>query len=870
MPRRAPLLLTLAIVLVLLAGGAWWLQGDPEAPLWTSSAAPPVAAAASPADGSDAATHGADLTRTTAASPSAATPDGSVPRARLASLHGVPLRVVHAEDETPIPAAEVWWFSAATEEALEEQVRAFALRGELAPQLRALGRTPVRADESGRLVLPASPREFQHASARSGDLSGMVKLWPSLHHGEELLRLQRTASVTVRVLTSGGEPAVGARVGWEVQDRSSGVVPVAATWRLTDARGEAVLRDVPSSRLEQVPPQGTSWWITVLEPFEPRIRVACDAEHPPATPVVLQLPPHGEVIVTATDARGDPATDGTVAYLHAAAWNWRYPPHASRLPLQDGRVRFPFVGVGLDLEAGADVEQAHRFATTRQVGPRSKGEVVTIPIRPSAAGVQLTGRIVADADLLVGRTWESDLRIHQPDGEMRGDFGGPVRLRADGSFTYSLREEWLRHAGRAEFALLPDDPSRGVQRMSLTELDWPPPQGVTDLGELILSHELLVAGRVMDAWGHPVPGLPLRIAGVQPSSRATPLVYPILATRLLTDEQGRFQVFGRWPERADRILYLLDDQFVPGPHFTRGASDLLLTLPALTTLHGRLLLAEGARPDGLLVEARITAPGATASREELSMPRADGSFHFRALPAGRLELALRGAEPPFRLPDVAAFELRGAPEERPDALNPLDLRELLRTTTIEVRSKNGEALSHANFLFQNPAGPMVGRRYALPITLTIPIAQDLPATCSADGYASAPVDWSLPHQVIVLDPLPRVRLRISGLPERSAEYGAVELSLERRNDAGRVTWSETWTWQDAASREVWVPEPGAYFARLVLIGQGAGARTKRVRLNWGGDDEFPFEVPGGASGTDLVLAVHPDALAAALTALRAE
>src|SRR5688572_12800652 len=172
--------------------------------------------------------------------------------------------------------------------------------------------------------------------------------------GRERLELVRDGDLVVRVLHAGGEPA--AKIPVFLRARSAG-----SSWSTGSDTGADGIARFAHTGLRGREHSGASWSTGVTLPISEPLERSFDPREPPSEPVVLRLPPLGEVEVEVLEVDGRPAADGTQVWLGLVrpgeprelspfAHHERAYAHEET---QNGRVLFRSVEPGFELEIRA-------------------------------------------------------------------------------------------------------------------------------------------------------------------------------------------------------------------------------------------------------------------------------------------------------------------------------------------------------------------------------------------------------------------------------------------------------------------------------------------------------------------------------------
>ena len=668
------------------------------------------------------------------------------------------VQVVAGDGRTPVPGAIVY---ALTEDLAGERGAEEAMRrgGDPFTLLRRLG-DRFLADGEGRARLPFSGKELLLAGDAPG-LSGLLMLEEPPAGGPVILRLEKRAEIQVEVRDAAGRPAAGVPLGLVLVDDSglTGVsFPVQRT--RTDAQGRARLGNLEQAFRVR---RNRALELRVLAPFEEPPGLRLDPQTLPADTVVLELPPSGSVVAEVLDENGRPADDGVSVDLaiHREAGAARFLPagRPGMAPeaVQDGRARFPWVGLGLDLVASARLPAHPAPTETRFQGPSAPGEEVTVRVQAETGGVWLTGRILDPEGKPVRRErLRVTLALESGFGSSRT--GSRVRTDGEGRFRYALDTEGgLPEARRRlEFRRGPRGPRVTV------ELAPTLPPGTHDLGDLILrAPQVLAEGRVVDPLGQPVAGAHV---GLQLASDDPDELWTLTLERpsVRTGEDGTFTLQGE-PELytgLETTLRVTHSEY-PAKEWPLilGSTGLVLSLDTGSGLRGSVLVDEDVDPSNLF----ISFIEETGRRER---PGWEGrEFVWKALEAerGAVEILDQARQTVLEAPDIV---LARGQETRDPRLQEIDLRGRLRPVVLQVLDGEGRPLAGARALaYPGEEGLPMLHRSGGDGRVSILCLGPLPrVVVGAEGRIAVEERQVSGELEVRLLPAAEVELRLDGLP----------------------------------------------------------------------------------------------------------
>lgn len=561
---------------------------------------------------------------------------------------------------------------------------------DLESMLAVDGRTAM-TDAAGELRLPAGSGA-RVVAARSGRLWGWVHVPASPE--PVVLVLGPSHQLVFEVVDGEGTPIVGVPVGL-VMVRADSAEQIAWEAR-TGADGRVVLPRLEESLRQSGIPNGLAY-AAVIGPLAVE-RVAIDTSNPPQEPVRFVLPPAGSLRVRLAFPEGTPVPEG--CWVHATELRQRRHPddlergvrHSLYSRTQDNHAEaiWTHVGLGLELMVEADPGEVLEGAGLRVRGPTRAGEEVLVELEFETVAAILSGRL-ALPDGAPGRELRVETYLQALELSER-----LARTVADGEGRFQVPVEAAFRGVPSRWRLSASD-GRGRVLVAQARTLLPPREGVLDLGVVQLEEPTtFVAGQVVDVHGAPVPHAQVAVArwtrmGGEGAAEVWNWESGVDSPN--TDADGRFHLTDDPPTGRFAIAARVGDfgfgAFVP---FERGARDIIVRLPALGGLTGRLLLSEGVDTAALRVSVEPRSDSGARNRPILA-PRPDGSFEFTGLEAGVHRVTVRrvwDAENALVVLDdvrVAA----GAPS-RDARLDPLDLRDALHSLELVVVDRDGQAV----------------------------------------------------------------------------------------------------------------------------------------------------------------------------------
>lgn len=637
----APLVVAAAIFAALVLGS----RDDPAAGSAEGVAVAPVGGPTEPEAGAadlsapDAGPRaGREAPREVAEAPPVERP-GPASGAVVPEATEVELLVVSALDDRPVAGAEVRVVH--TDEAWENF--------DGADRGGRLAASPVlRTDGAGRVTIPLATKErtWVEAHHETGLWGGRtLPREPSEVHR---LELERDLTLRARVRDTGGAPIAGIPVALRSRDNG---------WAhdrrelLTDGDGAVAFLHAQRSLRNRDERDLFSLAVDAL--FVDSVEHRFDPERPPREEVELVVHPTGQLVVRVYGPNGEESRgDGLVSAGIVKEGQPRTisPFSAERrdrvdAPLRAGVARFSWVDVGQELEVEVLREGADVGTVVYARGPTRPGEEAEVAVT-----------LGADHPVLAFRAVE-------PGGEPITDDGLEVRVDIKTRHSSTFNDHPVSTDGEGRFLLdIGADWSEGIHRtltvrreregeeeaVAFIDLSRSFPPGITDMGDLVLDRApILVAGRVVDGGGAPVPGARLSVGYRQAREDAStrPDFWNQTAvTAHVTDAEGRFEIRDRVPGSEFRLVAKAEGRTGSPVPFLPGEEGLVVRLLAAGTIQGRVLLDPAVPPD--LVEI-LLAPMDAPDLEYLEhwerndAPDDDGTFGFVRLLPGTYRATVR-------------------------------------------------------------------------------------------------------------------------------------------------------------------------------------------------------------------------------------
>lgn len=619
------------------------------------------------------------------------------------------IRAVHAVTREPVPHAEILYIWREDPDFLT-MLSAWRT-SDRETEMRRHGQS-IRTNERGEARIPVAGTIAQLA-ARSGSLYGAGASFANESGPREsVLLLGEDRRLTVKVVNDAGAPVADVPVClYTPSDRS------ARDPRWTNGEGIAVFGHLQTffQNEGEVPDLALTFAFPALD----RPRVPIRWQDPPAEPVILVMPPTGTLAVEVLEAAGGPWRSNASIHLQQHV---ETPPNFDRsvsfqprLALgvtlsatdEQGVARFPFVGLGLQLDAAGQFTRGSTdWTAVTGPGPLAVGQEARLTLRvgpqPSVVVFRL---LMPDGKLNSDQPFQHMLIWLDAAGQMvHWESGGTSSF--DGIRRVPMPIEEPDGWARREIHMFQQEPVPGqLSVIAMLDVSAPLLPGENDFGDLRAQEPpLLAGGTVVDESEQPVFGANVSLASV---SGSDPGAFSFLHANFpcITDQAGRFRLGGA-SRPGENFLVAKQPTYLTGRvPLVPGADTHRIVMPAACALTGKVLLDEGIPPREFEVGAlRDGKRPRFINRPWMTTLQADGSFTLSGLEPGTVTLRFLHAGSGATILDVPDVILAAdaAPDPR---LNPLDLRGIIRRIRLLVLDPDGGQLTQAEYFVLDPARP---------------------------------------------------------------------------------------------------------------------------------------------------------------------
>jgi hypothetical protein len=745
--------------------------------------------------------------------------DSSATYPAYSGANGVMVVVLDEKTELPVPQTDLYYLN--PRDLDQSKVRGLGGTNDFKLIIRKFGQH-YRSDAQGQVQI-APLADYALLLAEKGDRAQLLSPVVAIEN-QIVVRLRDNVGLSVRVADAAGFPAIGAPVAIRMVSSSSSYPSLSTR---TGSDGKANWTDL-NTLIERLP-KGSKLYASIEIPIKPENvtesqRVELTDQVLQAGTATLTMPPTGQVRVTVVDSRGEryQGTGQVRVFSNADQASLALRTSSSTESVTDGIAEFPFVALGSPLEITFLAEGSNNQDRAHIDSPQRAGEWVETTLihadRPTLTGVLLDpdGVLLRDQSLSISLTTKSE-----KGGSSR--IGTSLSTDSEGRFRYELRES----SGQGYIKSRAFGLKTNLEKFGKCRLEQTLPNeilaGDFDLGELTLLREpFLIAGRVLDLQGVPIAQASVQIFGASDLDIRARMFFRGAGSRNImmsgigdrTDLEGNFRLQGEM-EQSDSLQVEISAK---GYETLRqpvslGSEGLEFRLNPASVLIGSVLLAEGIRPSTL----QITV-SAGEKDEFITLRSSSGStahelrFEGKANTTYVLKIATRHDEVIF---ESAPFQLQPGIETRPPELQPLDLRDVLRSITIRAQDSAGVSLAasvYAQSSDQSWSGEQGGPE-GVTFLLNNPIAN---LYVQAEGYAGQMLENVSSDQMVTLQPGMEITLQI---PANLVHYREFSLSVNamtvaRNRNGPTISQVKISSFDSSGRATMAAPQSGDHFFTL--------------------------------------------------------
>lgn len=856
--RRSSLALLILAALG-VAASVWIFSGSGKDGAPPSPAAPRAEPAPRPEAGrlaeepAPTASADSDLQRSAAAEPDARpleagfalpVPDGE----------GFTVRVVRKSDGSPLPHAEVFYVN--VEQVDEQQMREAMAEAKSIFDLMVRFGVRYRADAAGVARLPF-PTGGLWIGARKDRWFGSLEGRDPPADGS-LIECTEMLTLVARVVNEAGVPQAGV----PVQLRTDHQALIAF---VTDEHGLATIQ--PLNMFVEASSSGAQFQLAIGAVLNQPVIVPVDVLDPPAEPVDLVLPVHGDLEVRVFDVQGAPWSAPGIVVLQRASetpvdLRRGDPADAHTAVVRGGVALLQPVGLGMALRVRAARADGSAFGEAVVEGPTEPGERRIVEVREQAGASFLTGTLVrADGAPVAKQRVQVEMALDSDRSHRTTN--SSLRTDASGAFRMAIEDPVLPGGARRTLELRSAN-AAGETEIAEVDLSRDLLPGETNVGTILLTlPPLLVSGTIVDADGKP-------LAGVHVTARRQ-VFYS--ETDYYWDwsenASGRSGADGAFAVRGDldgallRVEGRQAGMWCDAPEVPPGTSGVTVRMGRAGRIQGRLLVADpGAMDQWSLLLAMEGRAGPDAMRHGARL-EADGAFALEDLEPGsyRLSLSFGGRE--AEVAALAGLLVVGGEACADPRLDPFDARGVTGGLRITALDEDGKAIQQfqvmetladgSDDVVWADSGVLILPQRSPPARLLI----------AAEDRISVEIPSATADVQVTLARGPRVRFTVRGLESLPDGWRAQLRLLSADPDA-----PEDWTGahgllDESGTCEFGSNRLGTCRAELVLL-------ATRENRTYGAQIEIPdaiFDVRAAAGLQDFHLQLDPAKVQEAITRL---
>jgi hypothetical protein len=576
------------------------------------------------------ATHPKNQNRT-AADTSNANSDPKLP------THALQLSVVHHANGQPMPQVQGYWYALPD----WDQTELFAWMGigvDREDLIRKQGQ-PFTTDQDGKADLQI-PTGIIAIQARSEGLYAERILLDKSETEQVQLTLKPDANLRIFVHGVDGRPLDNFPLVLLLihRDWTSGDLVARS-----DETGHANFYHLPNYFYRDLGP--SKLVLRAAAPFLDPPFIPIDLHHLPPQTLDYPVGPFGSVVLKLLDHQGKPHLAESPSLVQAQTERndfWDQLQGLSPQPefgtarrvATNGQAFFRYIGIGMELEAGAQMDRSDRYYEVKFSGPQNSGEQVEATLWIEHLRPLVRFRLVDEEGLAIRNQSISCSTILTGAGFNRHG-SAPMTTDSEGR-TEFIVTDLVDHRVPGTLALELQLERDGIELQNVLQLPAELKPGAQDLGDVVLRQmPILLAGRIMDSRGKAVAQARLKVTHDEGPLLGAMVVKEYFASKA----DGSFEILGSSAANQVRLHVThgsgISKQVVAAP----GTQGLLVRLDPIYQIKGRLLLDEGILPTSLMV--RTAWPPEVPRDPQLP----DWMPQDRPSSTGEFEVAMSQAQP---------------------------------------------------------------------------------------------------------------------------------------------------------------------------------------------------------------------------------
>jgi RNA polymerase sigma-70 factor (ECF subfamily) len=731
-----------------------------------------------------------------AAEPVLAAGVGFLPSAETGSL----VTVVDSNGNKPLPGAEVIVLDLGVLPMPAEYFQEIeSIGGE--EMLLAMG-DRYRTDENAQVRIPKPLGKLvlvgrTHQHFRFLDTKSLTE---SATNGDDItLAVGLVETLPIKVVDQNGHVVEGAHVNLRLFDEEFAGGLVGAT---TNAEGLAWIKVLGGISMA---PERKQFYAHLNILSDKPILAEVDIYNLPTKPVVLVMPPTGQVELVILSASGQRKSGNYIAALGRLLPLTEGQEESERsigdgimLRAVQGRAVFRYVALSQEVQ-GIVVSQDYSFqAKATSDGPTQEGETVELSVAPTGEWSFITGRVL-NTEGMLAKNLALKIDITTITAERRSTSRQAIQTDSQGRFRLQVTGE-IEPGSVRTVTVVMRKTKRKERRIAEKDMSYDLAPGDTELGDFVVdTPPLLLRGRVLSSAGEPVAGASIVLeyednrrisyhdqtasssggAGVMVlaeggDSRVNWRPREDLAVK--TDRDGHFAIYAKSWDCRYRIVAKHRAHKRAEKEFVPGATGFEIHLGATITVKGRILLDSNIPVQGIhvgLLSPRRTDPTKYSGYRLFANSR--GYYEFTGQDPGTYVLSIRSnwLEEDFVLLEPQEIVAVDGVFTFPD----IDLRGKLHAIQVSIVDEKGKRIQKGrigklgepwrmpfefqplqlvsqspDFHFEISAD---GRRREILRGLTesreIELRKGVPVRVVLDNYASLPADWDLSTTVLAVN-----------------------------------------------------------------------------------------------------------------------